>query len=119
MHGPEESDSVVVAMKPTNKAEQSVAEPVEPRACPRESGGRKPRETPTSKARAGRRTGQACHRRWNAYGKQQGKEKGAVHVALAPCRSRHVENSVLRDEAGRCTRRGRHDMGDLRAGPRS
>jgi len=31
MHGPEESDSVVVAVKPTNKAEQSVAEPAEPR----------------------------------------------------------------------------------------
>ena len=31
MHGPEESDSVIVAVKPTNKAEQSVAEPVEPR----------------------------------------------------------------------------------------
>src|SRR5438309_11575685 len=31
MHGPEESDSVIVAMKPTNKAEQSAAEPVEPR----------------------------------------------------------------------------------------
>ena len=32
MHGPEESDSVVVAVKPTNKAERSAAEPVEPRA---------------------------------------------------------------------------------------
>ena len=32
MHGPEEFDSVVVAGKPTNKAERSVAEPVEPRA---------------------------------------------------------------------------------------
>jgi group II intron reverse transcriptase/maturase len=31
MYGPEESDSVVVAGKPTNKAERSVAEPVEPR----------------------------------------------------------------------------------------
>ena len=31
MHGPEESDSVVVAVKPTNKAEQFVAEPAEPR----------------------------------------------------------------------------------------
>src|SRR3984893_3313732 len=31
MHGPEESDSVIVAVKPTNQAEQSVAEPVEPR----------------------------------------------------------------------------------------
>jgi RNA-directed DNA polymerase len=32
MHGPEESDSVVVAVKPTNKAERSAAELVEPRA---------------------------------------------------------------------------------------
>ena len=31
MHGPEEFDFVIVAVKPTNKAEQSVAEPVEPR----------------------------------------------------------------------------------------
>ena len=31
MHGPEESDSVVVAGKPTNKAARAVAEPVEPR----------------------------------------------------------------------------------------
>jgi RNA-directed DNA polymerase len=31
MHEPEKSDSVVVAEKPTNKTEQSVAEPVEPR----------------------------------------------------------------------------------------
>ena len=31
MHGSEESDSVIVAMKPTNEAEQSVAEPVKPR----------------------------------------------------------------------------------------
>src|SRR3954452_17886286 len=30
-HEPEKSDSVVVAVKPTNKAERSVAEPVEPR----------------------------------------------------------------------------------------
>jgi RNA-directed DNA polymerase len=31
MHEPEKSDSVVVAVKPTNKAERSVEEPVEPR----------------------------------------------------------------------------------------
>ena len=29
MHEPEKSDAVVVAMKPANKAEHSVAEPVE------------------------------------------------------------------------------------------
>jgi hypothetical protein len=32
MHEPEKSDSVVVAGKPTNKAERSAAEPVEHRA---------------------------------------------------------------------------------------
>jgi DNA-binding transcriptional LysR family regulator len=32
MHEPEKSDSVVVAEKPTNKAERSAAEPMEPRA---------------------------------------------------------------------------------------
>ena len=32
MHGRGKSDSAIVAVKPTNKAEQSAAEPVEPRA---------------------------------------------------------------------------------------
>ena len=32
MHGHEKSDSAIVAVKPTNKAERSAAEPVEPRA---------------------------------------------------------------------------------------
>ena len=32
MHGCGESDSAIVAAKPTNKAERSAAEPVEPRA---------------------------------------------------------------------------------------
>src|SRR5216683_2178609 len=32
MNGRGESDSAIVAMKPTNKAERSAAEPVEPRA---------------------------------------------------------------------------------------
>ena len=32
MHGSEKSDSAIVAGKPTNKAERSAAEPVEPRA---------------------------------------------------------------------------------------
>ena len=31
MHGPEKSDPVIVAGKPTNKAERSAAELVEPR----------------------------------------------------------------------------------------
>ena len=32
MHGPEKSDPAIVAVKPTNKAERSAAELVEPRA---------------------------------------------------------------------------------------
>ena len=44
MHGPEKSDPGIVAMKPANKTEQSVAEPVE-----------RPRGMRTSKARAGLR----------------------------------------------------------------
>jgi RNA-directed DNA polymerase len=32
MHGREKSDSAIVAGKPTNKLEQSAAEPAEPRA---------------------------------------------------------------------------------------
>src|ERR1700737_439834 len=35
--------------------------------------GREPMETRASKARPGRRTGKACHRRWSAYGKPQSK----------------------------------------------
>ena len=46
------------------------------RSSPRRSRwseGRGPRGMRTSKARAGRRAGRACHRRWIAYGKSQGK----------------------------------------------
>ena len=32
MHGHEKSDSVIVAVKPANKADATAAEPVEPRA---------------------------------------------------------------------------------------
>jgi hypothetical protein len=35
MHGREKSDSAIVAVKPTNKAVPTAAEPVEPRAGPR------------------------------------------------------------------------------------
>ena len=63
MHGAEKSDPGIVAMKPANKAEQSVAEWW--------SEGRGPRGMRTSKARTGLRARFACHRRWSAYGKVQ------------------------------------------------
>src|SRR6476620_4593273 len=45
-----------------------------------------------SKARAGRRAGQACHRRWNAYGKPQakGKRRGSVLY-------HHINTELLED----------------------
>ena len=61
MHGHEKSDSVIVAVKPANKAER---DPLRSRW----SQGRGPRGMRASKARAGLRAGHACHRRWNAYG---------------------------------------------------
>ena len=62
MHGREKSDPAIVATKPTNKAERSAAEPVEPRAGAEGNAGQQ------STRRAQDR--QACHRRWNAYGKR-------------------------------------------------
>ena len=82
MHGHEKSDLAIVAVKPANKAvhpaaEQSAAEPVaaepvEPRA------GTKGNADQQSTCRTQRRI--ACHRRWNACGKQLpfGPEVGAV-----------------------------------------
>ena len=45
----------------------------------------------TSKPRAGHRTGQACHKRWNAYDKQQGTGRRTVHLTLL-----HVNVDLLR-----------------------
>jgi hypothetical protein len=61
MHGHEKSDSVIVAVKPANKAEQSAAEQVERRAGTKGNA--------NLQARPGRRARQACHKRWSAYGK--------------------------------------------------
>ena len=64
MDAGEKSNSAIVARKPTNKAGRPAAEPVERRA---ETEGMR-----ASNAHAGRSTGQACPRRWIAYGKPQG-----------------------------------------------
>ena len=92
MHEPEKSDSVVVAAKLTNKAERSAAELVEPRT------GTKGNVDQQSTRRAQDResVSQALDR---VRGGRKAKEEGAVHLAPAPCRPRHAENGVLRDEA--------------------
>jgi hypothetical protein len=75
MHGPEKSDPGIVAMKPANKTEQSVAEPVERRA------GTKGNADQQSTCRTQSRI--SVSQAWNAYGKcrtfcRQTPEVGAV-----------------------------------------
>jgi RNA-directed DNA polymerase len=59
MHEHEKSDAAIGAEKLANKVERSAAEPVEQRAAAKGNADQ-------HKARAGRRTGKACHRRWSA-----------------------------------------------------
>jgi len=82
MHGPEKSDSVGVAVKPMNKAEQSVAELVEPRTGTKGNAGQQ------STRRAQDRG--SVHRRWTAYGKPQGKGRRSSSprsctMSIPPC----------------------------------
>ena len=51
MHGREKSDSVIVAVKPTNKAAYAVAKPVEPRTGTERNAGRQSTHRTLSRAR--------------------------------------------------------------------
>jgi RNA-directed DNA polymerase len=92
MHEPEKSDSVVVAGKPTNKAEQSAAEPVEPRTETKGNAGQQSTHRAQDRASVSQAPGTRTASR-------KAKEEGEVHLAPAPYRPRHAENGVLRDEA--------------------
>jgi len=92
MHGPEKSDSVVVAVKPMNKAERSVAELVEPRTGTKGNAGQQ-----STRRAAG--PGKCVTGAGTRTASRKAKEERAIHLASAPCRSRHVENGVLRNEA--------------------
>jgi hypothetical protein len=76
MHGRGKSDEAIVALKPANKAERSAAEPVEPRAEAKGNAGQH--------TCAGHRAGQACHRRWSAYGKPQENSGSPSHPRWEP-----------------------------------
>jgi hypothetical protein len=81
MHGDGKSGSAIVAMKPTNKAEQPAArssprggairEPVEPRA-------RRPSGMRASKARVGHSTARACHKSQLVCGAQEQRSRPSV-----------------------------------------
>ena len=94
MHEPEKSDSVVVAGKPANKAERFAAEPVEPRTEAKGNAG----QQSTRRAQDRASVSQALERVRQAA-RRKARKEGEVHLAPAPCRSRHAENGVLRDEA--------------------
>ena len=88
MHEPEKSDSAVVAAKPTNKAEQSAAEPAEPRAGTKGNAG----QQSTRRAQDRGSVSQALERVRQAA-RQRKKEK--FTVAPPPSRSRHAANGVF------------------------
>src|SRR5262245_23593038 len=67
-----------------------------------------------SKARAGRRTGKVCHRRWSAYGKSHGNGRRNVHLALPPYQRRTTPGGILRPQARCRTGCGWADMAGLR-----
>jgi hypothetical protein len=65
MHGRGKSDSAIVAVKPANKAVPTAAELVEPRAGAKGGG---QGECGPAKHAPGSEPGNACQRRWSAYG---------------------------------------------------
>src|ERR1019366_6751788 len=78
MHGRGESDSAIVAAKPTNKAERSAAEPVEPRA--EAAGNASQQSTVRTQSPGNRVTGAGAHmaRRDNIAKRRHTPEEGAV-----------------------------------------
>src|SRR2546426_2050265 len=76
MHGRGKSDAAIVAGKPTNKAERSAAEPVEPRAVAK--GNASQQSTQPGAAPGKRVTGAGAHTIRRESGVPVGPEAGAV-----------------------------------------
>ena len=108
MHGREKSDSAVVAMKPTNKAERSAAEPVERRAGTKGNAG----QQSTRRAQDRESVSQALARIRQAA---RSRKKERFTALFHHLNIDHAADGVLRAQARRCTRCGRADMGDLRS----
>src|ERR1700687_4270422 len=95
MHGPEESDSVIVAMKPTNKAERSVAEPVEPRT---ETKGNADQQS-TRRAQDRESVSQALERVRNAARQRKKEQFTTLFHHLSPAMLRTAFLALKRDAA--------------------
>ena len=88
MHGRGKSDSAIVAVKPTNKAEPSAAEPVEPRAGAKGNASQQKHAPNTG---SGARVTSAGTR----TASRKAKEEGEVHCAPPPRQRRRTRDGVL------------------------
>ena len=89
MHERGKSDPEIVAEKPTNKAEQSVAEPVEPR-------GRDRGECGPAKHAPGAGPDKCVTSAGSHTASSKAKEEGTVHRALPPYHHRVTRGRILR-----------------------
>src|SRR5512133_88098 len=104
VNGRGKSDSAIVAGKPTNKAGQPAAEPVEPSA---EAEGNASQHAPG--AGPGKCvTGAGAH-----TASRKATEEGTVHLALPPYQRRTTPDGVLRPQARCRTGCGWADMAGL------
>jgi RNA-directed DNA polymerase len=95
MHEPEESDSVVVAGKPTNKVERSTAEPVEPRT---ETKGNENQQS-TRRAQDRESVSQALERVRIAAGQRRKEKLTSLLHHVSPAMLRMAFHAIKRDAA--------------------
>jgi hypothetical protein len=111
MNRNEESDPIVLAMKPTNKAGRPVAEPVERRV------GTKGNES--AQHAPGAEPGKCDPGAGSRTASSKDKEEGTVHRAPASCRHRSASYRVPRAPTRRRAGSGRPDVVGLRGRPRA
>ncbi len=112
MNGCEKSDPAIVAAKPTNKAERSAAEPVEPRA------GTKGNADQTGTLRAQDREG-ASHGLDRVRQAARDRKKERFTALLHHVSVDLLEEAFFDSQEERRSWRGRTDVGDLRTRPRA
>jgi RNA-directed DNA polymerase len=95
MHGPEKSDSVGVAVKPMNKAEQSVAELVEPRTGTKGNAG----QQSTRRAQDRGSVSQALDRVWQAARQRKKEQFTSLLHHVDPAMLRTAFYATKRDAA--------------------
>src|SRR5437879_13893063 len=108
MHGREKSDSAIVAVKPTNKAVPTAAEPVEPRAGAKGNAS----QQSTHRTQRRERVSQALERVRQAARQRKKKFTALLHHISIDC-----FDGVLRAQTRRRLWSGRTDVADLRSRP--